>query len=123
MSWYLAVLKKYAEFSGRARRKEYWMFALFNFLFSVVFAYLDRLLGTAIERSGLGILGSLYSLAVLLPWLAVSIRRLHDIGKRGWWFLVVLIPVIGGIWLFILMVTDSQSGANRYGPNPKAGAV
>ena len=123
MSWYLAVLKKYAVFSGRARRKEFWMFALFNFLFAIVFGYLDRLLGTEMEGGRVGLLGGIYALVVLLPWLAVSIRRLHDTGKRGWWFLVVLIPVIGGIWLFFLLVTDSQPGANQYGPNPKEDAI
>jgi uncharacterized membrane protein YhaH (DUF805 family) len=123
MSWYLAVLRKYAQFSGRARRKEYWMFALFNMIFTVVLAFLDQLLGTVIEGAGVGILGSIYGLAVLLPGLAVVIRRLHDVGKSGWWYLIILIPFIGAIWLLVLMVTDSQAGANQYGPNPKEGIV
>ena len=123
MSWYLAVLRKYAQFSGRARRKEYWMFALFNMIFTVVLAFLDQLLGTVIEGAGVGILGSIYGLAVLLPGLAVAIRRLHDVGKSGWWYLIILIPLIGAIWLLVLMVTDSQAGANQYGPNPKEGTV
>lgn len=123
MNWYLAALKKYAEFSGRARRKEYWMFLLFNLIFSIVLALLDQLLGTVNKDIGLGVFGGLYSLAVLLPGLALSVRRLHDVGKRGWWLLLALIPLIGGIWLFVLTVTDSQPGANQYGPNLKEDVV
>ncbi len=119
MSWYLEVLKKYATFSGRARRKEYWMFVLFNIIFSIVATVLDSVIGTRDPDTGYGIISGLYSLAVLLPGLAVSARRLHDIGKSGWWLLIVLIPIIGAIWLLVLMVTDSQPGDNEYGPNPK----
>lgn len=119
MSWYLEVLKKYATFSGRARRKEYWMFVLFNIIFSIMATVLDSVIGTRDPDTGYGIINGLYSLAVLLPGLAVSARRLHDIGKSGWWLLIVLIPIIGAIWLLILMVTDSQPGDNEYGPNPK----
>jgi uncharacterized membrane protein YhaH (DUF805 family) len=118
MSWYIEVLKKYATFSGRARRKEYWMFVLFNIIFSIVATVIDNLLGTT-QESGYGILSSIYSLAVLLPGLAVSVRRLHDIGKSGWWLFIALIPLIGAIWLLVLTVTDSQPGDNEYGPNPK----
>jgi uncharacterized membrane protein YhaH (DUF805 family) len=118
MSWYIEVLKKYATFSGRARRKEYWMFVLFNIIFSIVATVIDNLLGTT-QESGYGILSSIYSLAVLVPGLAVSVRRLHDIGKSGWWLLIALIPLIGAIWLLVLTVTDSQPGDNEYGPNPK----
>lgn len=119
MSWYLEVLKKYATFSGRARRKEYWMFVLFNIIFSIMATVLDSVIGTRDPDTGYGIINGLYSLAVLLPGLAVSARRLHDIGKSGWWLLIVLIPIIGAIWLLVLMVTDSQPGDNEYGPNPK----
>lgn len=119
MSWYLEVLKKYVTFSGRARRKEYWMFVLFNIIFSIVATVLDSVIGTRDPDTGYGIISGLYSLAVLLPGLAVSARRLHDIGKSGWWLLIVLIPIIGAIWLLVLMVTDSQPGDNEYGPNPK----
>ena len=84
MSWYLAVLKKYAVFSGRARRKEFWMFALFNFIFGAVAAILDNVLGIAGEQ-GYGVIYALYGLAVLIPNLAVQVRRLHDVGKSGWW--------------------------------------
>lgn len=120
MSWYIAVLKKYVTFDGRARRKEYWMFALFNLIFALVAMILDNVLGLANENTGYGILYTLYGLAVLLPGLAVAVRRLHDIGKSGWWLFIALIPLIGAIWLLVLTVTDSQPGDNQYGPNPKA---
>lgn len=119
MNWYLAVLKNYAGFSGRARRKEYWMFVLFNIIFVAVAVILDNLLGTAIEETGFGLFYFLYLLAVLIPSLAVAVRRLHDVGKSGWMILIGLIPIIGGIWLLVLYVTDSQPGENQYGSNPK----
>jgi len=119
MNWYLTVLKKYAVFSGRARRKEYWMFVLFNIIFLVVAMILDNVLGTAIEGVGYGLFYILYSLAVFIPGLAVSVRRLHDVGKSGWMILIVLIPLIGAIWLIVLTVKDSKPGENEYGPNPK----
>jgi len=119
MNWYLTVLKKYAVFSGRARRKEYWMFALFNMIFAIVAMILDNILGIAVEGVGYGPIYRLYALAVLIPGLAVSVRRLHDVGKSGWMLLIALIPIIGAIWLLVLMVTDSKPGENKYGPNPK----
>ena len=119
MNWYITVLKKYAVFSGRARRKEYWMFVLFNTIFSIVAVVLDNLLGTASEDLGYGLIYGLYVLAVLIPGLAVTVRRLHDVGKSGWWIFISLVPIIGGIWLLVLLATDSQPGENRYGPNPK----
>jgi len=119
MNWYLAVLKNYAGFSGRARRKEYWMFVLFNIIFVIVAVILDNLVGTAIEETGFGLFYFLYLAAVLIPSLAVAVRRLHDVGKSGWMILIGLIPIIGGIWLLVLYVTDSQPGENQYGPNPK----
>ncbi len=119
MNWYLAVLKNYAGFSGRARRKEYWMFVLFNIIFLIVAMILDTVLGTAIEGAGYGLFYFLYTLAVLIPGLAVSVRRLHDVGKSGWMILIVLIPIIGWIWLLVLMFTNSNPRENQYGPNPK----
>ena len=120
MNWYLEVLKKYAVFSGRARRKEYWMFFLFNLIITLVLALIDSLMGTFSPQAGLGLLSGLYSLAVLIPSIAVTVRRLHDTGRSGWWILIGLIPFIGGIVLLIFMVLDSEPGANQYGPNPKA---
>jgi uncharacterized membrane protein YhaH (DUF805 family) len=120
MNWYVEVLKKYAVFSGRARRKEYWMFFLFNLIITFVLILIDSLMGTISPQSGLGLLSGLYSLAVLIPSIAVTIRRLHDTGRSGWWILISLVPVLGGIVLLIFMVLDSEPGANQYGPNPKA---
>lgn len=120
MNFYLEVLKKYAVFSGRARRKEYWMFFLFNLIITVVLALIDGLTGTLSSQSGLGLLSGLYSLAVLIPSIAVTVRRLHDTGRSGWWILIGLIPIIGTIVLLIFMVLDSQPSENQYGPNPKA---
>lgn len=122
MNWYLAVLKNYAGFSGRARRKEYWMFALFYSIFAVVAIILDNLFGTAIEGASYGLIYCLYVLAFFIPGLAVAVRRLHDVGKSGWMILIALIPLIGAIWLLVLMVTDSTPGANEYGSNPKEAA-
>lgn len=116
MDWYLAVLRKYAVFNGRARRKEYWMFTLFNFIFMLVAYILDSIFS---GNMGYGFIYMIYSLAVLLPSLAVSVRRLHDIGKSGWYILLAFIPIIGGIWLLVLMCLDGNAGDNMYGPNPK----
>lgn len=111
MKWYLSVLKKYAEFSGRASRREYWMFVLINILISIGVS----IIGNMIKMPTLT---SLYSLAVLLPSLAVGVRRLHDIGKSGWMLLVSLIPLIGIVWLIILMATSGDEGENEYGMPP-----
>lgn len=119
MNWYLKVLKQYADFSGRARRTEYWMFVLFNFIFGLVAIALDNVLGIAINNIGYGPIYGIYTLAVLIPGLAVSVRRLHDVGKSGLMLLIILIPLIGVIWLLILSLTDSQPGTNQWGSNPK----
>ena len=113
MNWYLAVLKKYADFKGRARRKELWMFVLFNLIIAIVLGVVDTMIGMP------GVLGGIYALAVLIPSLAVGARRLHDIGRTGWWQLIGLVPVIGVIVLIIFYVMDSNPGDNQYGPNPK----
>ena len=112
MNYYIECWKKYVEFSGRARRKEYWMFVLFNIIASIVAGVIDGLLGTRM-------IGSLYSLAVLLPWLAVCARRLHDTDRSGWWMLIALIPFVGWIVLLVFMCLDSTPGENRFGANPK----
>jgi len=119
MNWYLAVLKNYAGFSGRARRKEYWMFVLFNMIFAIVAMILDNVLGIAMEGIGYGPIYGLYLLAILIPSLAVGVRRLHDVGKSGWMMFIALIPIIGAIWLLVLFVQDSIPGENKYGANPK----
>jgi len=114
MNWYLDVLKKYAVFEGRARRKEYWMFVLFNIIIGLALMLLEGRIGAG------GILSMVYSLAVLVPSLAVSVRRLHDTDRSGWWLLIGIIPLIGGIILLIFMVGDGVPGENQYGPDPKA---
>ena len=107
MKWYLAVLKKYAEFNGRAGREEFWMFVLINFLVSLILSIIRPL-------------GLIYGLAVLVPSLAVGARRLHDTGRSGWFQLLVLIPLIGPIVLIVFAAQDGQPGDNQYGSNPKS---
>ncbi len=119
MNYYLKVLQNYATFTGRARRSEYWYFVLFNGIFSIVAMILDNVLGVALEGIGYGPLYGLYLLAMLIPGLAVVVRRLHDVGKSGWMYFIVLIPIIGAIWILVLLLTDSQVGSNKWGENPK----
>ncbi|MEU9252065.1 DUF805 domain-containing protein [Streptomyces sp. NPDC048270] len=114
MNHYTDVLKKYADFSGRARRQEYWMFFLFNAAAAIILIVLDFVLGTY------PLLYGIYALAVFLPNLGVTIRRLHDTGKSGWWILIGIIPVIGFIWMIVLLATEGEQAPNQYGPNPKA---
>lgn len=120
MNWYLSVWKQYATFSGRARRREFWMFSLFNIAASLLLIVADIALGTFSRSAGTGLFNGLYSLAVLIPSLAVTVRRLHDTGRSGWWLLIGFIPFIGGIIVLVFLVGDSESGDNAYGPNPKA---
>ncbi|HEY0054593.1 MAG TPA: DUF805 domain-containing protein [Pedobacter sp.] len=123
MNWYLKVLKDYAVFTGRARRQEYWMFTLFHIIALIVATVLDSMLGLSFkvgdESLMYGYIYLLYNLAVLIPGLAVLVRRLHDIGKTGWYALIALIPIIGAIWLIVLLCRDSDPGDNNYGSNPK----
>ncbi len=120
-NWYMQALRKYAVFSGRARRREYWFFVLFYVLISIGLAIIDAVAGLRIGEVGL--LQGLYGLAVLIPGLAVAVRRLHDTGRTGWWLLIILIPLIGAIVLLVFMFLDSEPGENKYGPSPKvAGA-
>lgn len=123
MSWYLSVLKQYAVFQGRSRRKEYWMFFLFNTIinFLLIVLHMALMEDVTFYQRGFAMfpIYSIYSLAVFLPVLGVSIRRLHDIGKGGWWVLLNFIPVIGNIWFIVLMCMDGSPGENEYGPNPK----
>jgi uncharacterized membrane protein YhaH (DUF805 family) len=120
MNWYFKVLKEhYADFSGRARRKEFWMFALFNFIFIIVIYAVLGGVAAATDNPAILFIGHLYFLAILIPSLALVTRRLHDVGKSGWFYFIGLIPLIGGIWLLILECTDSQHGTNKWGENPK----
>jgi uncharacterized membrane protein YhaH (DUF805 family) len=106
MNWYISVLKQYAVFSGRARRTEYWLFVLINFLITIAVGYLDNVLGTK------PLLSLVYTLAVMIPGIAVAVRRMHDSNHSGWWLLV---PIVGLVFLFI----DGTPGNNRFGPSPK----
>ena len=114
MNYYFDVLKKYAVFTGRARRKEYWIFFLCNVVVGVVLSILDRVLGTG------KLLNSLYSLAVFLPGLGVAVRRLHDTNRSGWWFLFVLVPLVGPIILLVWLCLPGTAGSNQYGEDPLA---
>ena len=123
MNWYLHVLKNYAVFRGRAQRQEYWYFFLFNIIISIALSYIDSAMGNPGVGEGAGMLGTVYSIAVLVPSIAVGVRRLHDTGRTGWWMLLGLIPIIGALVLIYFFVLDSTPGSNEYGPNPKqAGA-
>jgi len=113
VEWYLKALTNYVGFGGRARRREYWMFALFNLIIAFGLAFVDVVAGT-------GVLSLLYGLGVFLPSLAVSVRRLHDVSKSGWWLLICLIPLIGALVLLYFAVSDGSPGENSYGPSPKA---
>jgi len=119
MNWYLQALKQYAVFKGRARRKEYWFFALFNLIVSVVLTVVDYMTGSLDPELGVGLLSGIYSLAILIPSLAVTVRRLHDTDRTGWWVLIAFIPFIGAIVLLVFMLLDSKPGDNQHGPNPK----
>ncbi|MDE5814883.1 MAG: DUF805 domain-containing protein [Alistipes sp.] len=102
MNWYLSCLKDhYADFNGRAKRTEFWMFILFNTIASIIVSAIGYLLG-------ISVLSSIYSLAVLVPSLAVGVRRLHDTGRSGWWWLIAFVPVIGIIWLVVLWCLESK---------------
>ena len=120
MNYFIECMtSKYLCFTGRARRKEYWMFVLFNFIAAFVVGFVGGLLAELTNIAAFAFLGVLYNFAAILPGLAVCIRRLHDIGKSGWWWLIVLVPFVGAIVLLVFMFLDSQPGANEYGPNPK----
>jgi uncharacterized membrane protein YhaH (DUF805 family) len=111
MEYFLSALKKYADFSGRTRRKEYWMFILFYFIIYITLAIVDSLIGTMF-------LALIFVLAMLVPSISIAARRLHDTGRTGWWQLISLIPLIGAIVLIVFLVQDSHE-ENQYGPNPK----
>ena len=121
MNWYLKVLKEhYADFSGRARRKEFWMFFLISTIISIILSLLDNALGLTFgELNENGYLSTLYSVLVLIPTIAVSVRRLHDIGKSGWYYLLILFIIIGWIWLLVLFCMEGESRQNKWGDNPK----
>ncbi len=113
MTEYIEVLKNFSDFSGRARRREYWMFVLVNLIISIALRAVAHFVGI------MHVLVPLYGLAVLIPAIAVSVRRLHDTGRSGWWLLISLIPIVGAIVLLVFFVQDSDAGQNQYGFSPK----
>jgi len=114
MEYFMEAMRRYADFNGRIRRKAFWMFILFYVIFSVVCSVIDGILGTMF-------IGAIYTLAMLIPVLSATARRLHDTGRSGWWQLLGLIPLIGGIVVLVFCAQDSHEGENDFGPNPKEG--
>ena len=134
MSILLQPYKRFFEFSGRSRRKEYWLYILVFYVMMFVLAFVDAALGlggtsqTALDTTeGFsasasaegGVLTAIWAIGNIIPLLACGIRRLHDTDRSGWWILISLIPLIGTIWLIVLMCLDGTSGRNRFGPDPK----
>ncbi|AYN27754.1 MULTISPECIES: DUF805 domain-containing protein [Buttiauxella] len=119
MDWYFKVLRNYIGFSGRARRKEFWMFILVNLVLTVVLTILDKMLGLRIAKEE-GLLATIYGLLIFLPYWAVQFRRLHDTDRSAWWLLLIFIPIVG--WLIILAFNcqNGTPGENKYGSDPKA---
>lgn len=114
MHWYLEPWRKYLQYEGRARRLEYWSFFLGNLLIG---AFLFMLVGMG-QDWAMGAY-TLFTLAALIPGIMAGIRRLHDTGRTGWWLLISLVPLVGGIILIVLLLLNSEPGSNEYGPNPK----
>ncbi len=119
MNWFLLVLKKYADFSGRAQRAEYWYFTLFYILIYLALAFIDGVAGTFSMEMGMGLASTIFMLVMIVPSMAVGVRRLHDTDRSGWWLLIGLVPLIG-IVLIVFLVRDGTPGENRFGANPKA---
>ena len=118
MHWYVKAIKSYAVFRGRASRSEYWWFILPSLFITLVLIWVDFQIGTMNRELGLGLLSGIFDLGMALPYISVSIRRLHDTGRSGWLFLLSFIPLVNIAYL-VLMILDSQQGDNRYGPYPK----
>ena len=119
MDWMTMPLRRYAEFSGRSRRKEYWMFTLMLVILNVVISLVEGMLGLTGTIGTYGPITLVVFLAVLVPSIAVGVRRLHDTGRSGWWMLIGLIPILGAIVLLIFFVLEGTKGPNEYGPDPK----
>lgn len=116
---YITCLKKYATFTGRARRSEYWYFALFNIIFIILTVIFDHAIFDLENEDGVPVFTVFFMLAIALPTIAAIVRRLHDIGKSGGWFFIRFVPLIGQIWLIILLATNGENGRNEYGADPK----
>lgn len=121
MKWFIKAFRQYADFSGRAGRRELWMFVLFNLLFALAWGFaaslLSGLFGYSFSQGSDRLLAIYYS-ATAVPAMALGVRRLHDTGRSGWWLLVSLVPLVGGIWFIVLMCLDGSAGGNRYGSRP-----
>lgn len=122
MNWFMEAMRKYAQFSGRSRRSEYWYFQLITAVIGIVLLVLT-LVTSGVLQAIFGILLAVFFLATLIPSIAVLVRRLHDTGKSGWYYFVSLIPVVGGFVLLYFLVTDSEPGQNQYGVSPKHAGV
>ena len=120
IEWYKKVVfENYVNFNGRARRSEYWYYTLVTVIISIILTIIDKTTGLTFGIAESGIISSVYSLLVFLPGLSVLVRRLHDVGKSGWFFFIVFIPIAGIIWLLVLLCKEGNQGANAYGPDPK----
>ncbi|MCO6547782.1 MAG: DUF805 domain-containing protein [Gilliamella sp.] len=122
MNWFIdCITKNYANFNGRARRKEYWMFTLFNFLLNLALTIVGMILVSISSSlvSVINIISFVAWAALFIPSLAVAVRRLHDTDRSGWWVLIALVPLIGAIVLLVFACSDSTPGSNQYGENPK----
>jgi uncharacterized membrane protein YhaH (DUF805 family) len=120
MDLYLEPFRKYVVFSGRARRAEYWVFGLVNIVISLVLSGVDMATGTLDLETGIGAFSGIFSLVILLPSIAVTVRRLHDTGRSAWWLLLVFIPLIGVLVMLVFMLLGSEDGDNQYGAKPVA---
>ena len=118
MKWFIKSIYKYAKFSGRAQRKEFWMYTLFYIIFGTILWYIDTTHSVNIGNDKYGILFLFYNLVLLLPTLGVSVRRLHDVDESGWMLLLFVIPVIGFLWLLVLFLTTGSKKDNKYGKSP-----
>ncbi|MBP6282317.1 MAG: DUF805 domain-containing protein [Leptotrichiaceae bacterium] len=119
MNYFTEGFKKYATFSGRATRSEYWYFSLIAIIIVIVLAVIDGILGTYNEDTEIGLISGIFSLVIFIPSLAIMVRRLHDTNRSGWWYFIILIPIIGAIALLVFLCIDSKED-NKYGANPKA---
>jgi uncharacterized membrane protein YhaH (DUF805 family) len=119
MEWATLPLKRYAEFTGRSRRKEYWMFFLLCMVVGLVLGFVEGMLGLTGMIGPYGPLSALFLLAIIVPSIAVGIRRLHDTDRSGWWILIAFVPLVGGIVLLVFYVLEGTRGPNEYGPDPK----
>ena len=119
MHWYVRAMMHYSDFAGRARRREYWTYTLYNILFSIAAVAIDFIIAAGSDMDFFGFVILIFALGHLIPGLAVSVRRLHDVGYSGWMLLICFIPVIGAIWLLVLLLSDSKAEENQWGASPK----